>query len=78
VPGGSVFLSEATHEEPSNLLTERLVEIRRVGGDALPHPSAIPAQLQPAAEGLAEAPASAPLDIPPVGPGTTTAGGSEG
>jgi hypothetical protein len=29
----------------------------------------------PAAEGLAEAPASAPQDIPPVGPDTTTGGG---
>jgi NADH-quinone oxidoreductase subunit G len=78
VPGGSVFLSEGTHEQPANLLTERLVEIRRLGAGALPEPSAIPVQVQPAAAGLAEPPASAPQAIPPVRPGTTTAGGGEG
>jgi len=37
MPGGSVFLVEGTHEQPSNLLTEPLVAVRRVGaqdGDA--------------------------------------------
>ena len=33
VPTGSVFLSEGTREEPVNLLTEPLVEIRRVGAE---------------------------------------------
>jgi NADH-quinone oxidoreductase subunit G len=77
VPGGSVFLSEGTHDQPANVLTEPLVEIRRVGAEP-PAPSAVPAMVQPAAEGLAEAPASAPQDIPPVGPDTTTAGGGQG
>jgi NADH-quinone oxidoreductase subunit G len=74
VPGGTVFLAEGTHEQPANLLTEPLVEIRRVGSQPL-EPSALAAQLQPSAEGLAEAPASAPLPIPPVRPGTSTSGG---
>jgi NADH-quinone oxidoreductase subunit G len=77
IPSGTVFLSEGTHEQPANLLTDRLVEIRRVGAEPV-EPSALPVQLQPAAEGLAEASASAPQAIPPVGPGTATAGGSEG
>jgi NADH-quinone oxidoreductase subunit G len=77
VPGGSVFLSEGTHEQPVNLLTEPLVEVRRIGTEPLA-PSAVSAQVQPAAEGLAEAPASAPLNIPPVSPETSTGGGSEG
>jgi NADH-quinone oxidoreductase subunit G len=64
VPGGTVFLAEGTHEQPANVLTAGLVEIRRLGGASL-EPTAVAAQLQPAAEGLAEAPASAPLDIPP-------------
>jgi hypothetical protein len=76
VPGGSVFLLEGTHDEPANLLTEPLVEIRRVAGAGTEEPSAIPVILQPAAEGLTEPPASAPQSIPPVGPpGSTTAGG---
>jgi NADH-quinone oxidoreductase subunit G len=78
VPGGSVFLSEGTHEQPSNLLTEPLVEVRRIAGAALMEPSALAVQVQPAAEGLAEAPASAPLPIPPVGPDSAVQGGSEG
>jgi NADH-quinone oxidoreductase subunit G len=77
VPGGSVFLSEGTHEQPANVLTEPLVEIHRVGAAALAA-SAVAAQVQPAAEGLAEAPASAPLAIPPVAPGTSSAGGDVG
>jgi NADH-quinone oxidoreductase subunit G len=77
VPGGTVFLAEGTHDQPANVLTEPLVEIRRVGAEPL-SPSAVPAMVQPAAEGLAEAPASAPQDIPAVGPDTTTAGGGQG
>jgi NADH-quinone oxidoreductase subunit G len=78
VPSGSVFLSEGTHEQPANALTAGLVEVRRAGGAAL-EPTAVAAQLQPAAEGLAEAPASAPLDIPPTSGGPETiGGGSEG
>jgi NADH-quinone oxidoreductase subunit G len=77
VPGGSVFLAEGTHDQPANALTEPLVEIRRVGAEPL-EPSALAAQVQPAAEGLTEAPASAPQAIPPVAPDTTTRGGSEG
>ena len=65
IPGGSVFLAEGTHEQPANALTEPLVEIRRVGGPAAAEPSAVPAQVAPAAEGLAEMPPSAPLPIPP-------------
>jgi hypothetical protein len=72
-----VFLSEGTREDPVNRLTEPLVEIRRVGAEATV-PSAVAAQVQPAAEGLAEAPASAPQPIPPVTPGSATAGGGEG
>ena len=36
----------------------------------------MPAQVAPAAEGLSEAPASAPLDIPPTSGGEKTVGGS--
>jgi hypothetical protein len=60
VPGGSVFLVEGTHEQPANALTDPLVQVRRVGGGA-----AAPALVTPAGEGHAEAPASAPLNIPP-------------
>jgi NADH-quinone oxidoreductase subunit G len=75
IPDGSVFVAAGTHEEPANLLTEPLAEVRRVGGANGHEPSAIAAQIQPAVEGLAEAPASAPLPIPPTTEGT---GGSEG
>ena len=34
VPGGSVFLAEGTHDQPANLLTDPVVEVRRVGGAA--------------------------------------------
>jgi NADH-quinone oxidoreductase subunit G len=77
VPGGTVFLAAGTHEQPANLLTERLVEVRRVApASADGHrPSALAAQVQPAVEGLAEAPASAPQPIPPTAGGT---GGDQG
>jgi NADH-quinone oxidoreductase subunit G len=65
VPAGSVFLSEGVQGEPANRLTDPLVSVRRVAGAAAPEPSAVPAQVAPAAEGLAEMPPSAPLPIPP-------------
>jgi NADH-quinone oxidoreductase subunit G len=68
VPSGSVFLLEGTQEEPANLLTQPLVSVRPVGGMA-PLPEATPALLTPVGEGYAEAPPSAPLDIPPTGDG---------
>jgi NADH-quinone oxidoreductase subunit G len=66
VPVGSVFLAEATEEQPVNSLAEPLVEIRRIGLEPIA-PSALAAQVTPAGEGLAEAHASAPQNIPPVG-----------
>jgi NADH-quinone oxidoreductase subunit G len=65
VPAGSVFLSEGVHGQPANRLTEPLVSVRRVAGAAAPEATAVPAQVAPAAEGLAEMPPSAPLPIPP-------------
>ena len=67
VPKGSVFLADGTPEEAANLLIEPLVEIQRIGGHD-PGASAVAAQLDPAAD-LAEARPSAPLEIPPTGPG---------
>jgi NADH-quinone oxidoreductase subunit G len=46
------------------VLSPGLVEIHRVGAGPV-DPSAVPAQVQPAVEGLAEMPPSAPLPIPP-------------
>jgi NADH-quinone oxidoreductase subunit G len=76
VPGGTVFLAEGTHEQPANVLTEAMVEVRRIGGASPAGASALPAQVSPAVEGLAEAPASAPMDIPPTTGGEKTSGGS--
>jgi NADH-quinone oxidoreductase subunit G len=79
VPVGSVFVAAGTHEQAANLLTEPLVEVRRVAGGDGAVPTAIAAQVQPAVEGLAEPPASAPLDIPPTaGGGGAIGGGSQG
>ena len=79
VPHGSVFVAAGTHEQPANALTGALVEVRRVGGPEHDGASAAPVQSTPAAEGLAEAPASAPMNIPPTaGGGTTTGGGHTG
>jgi NADH-quinone oxidoreductase subunit G len=64
IPSGTVFLAEATQEEPANVLTGSLVTIERVGGAGW-EPSAVAQQLTPAAEGLSEMPPSAPLPIPP-------------
>jgi NADH-quinone oxidoreductase subunit G len=67
VPAGSVFLLEGTHEEPANALSDRVVEVlpsRRVADQS----AATPVIVTPAGEGQAEAPASAPLTLPPVDP----------
>ena len=65
VPAGSVFVVEGTRSEPANALTEPLVEVRRVGGVSTALPSGAPVVHAPSAEGLSEAPASAPLEGPP-------------
>ncbi|CAA9518695.1 MAG: NADH-ubiquinone oxidoreductase chain G, partial [uncultured Solirubrobacteraceae bacterium] len=65
VPTGSVFVVEGTASDGANLLTDPLVEVRRVGGVATAVPSGQPVVHQPAVEGLAEAPQSAPLESPP-------------
>ena len=75
LPHGSVFLAAGTREEPANVLTQPLVAVRRVGPPAPPEPSAIPAMVTPAGEGLAEAPASAPQPDPGIHP---PAQGSDG
>ena len=64
VPRGTVFIAEGTPDQPSNVLTAAVVEIVRVGGPEL-QPGAVAVQVAPAVEGLAEAPPSAPLEIPP-------------
>ena len=64
VPHGTVFIAEGTPDQPSNVLTTALVEIVRVGGPEL-RPGAVAIQVTPAVEGLAEAPPSAGLEIPP-------------
>ncbi len=64
VPQGSVFLAEGTREDRPNVLAPGLVEIHRIGPGSI-EPSAVPAQMQPAVEGRAEMPPSAPLPIPP-------------
>jgi NADH-quinone oxidoreductase subunit G len=64
IPGGSVFIAEGTREEPANVLVDGAVEVRRIGGPPPAEPSAVAAQVAPAAEGLAEPPPSAPLPLP--------------
>ena len=54
----------ASREDNANVLPGGLVEVHRVGPGPT-DPSAAPAQVQPAVEGLAEMPPSAPLPIPP-------------
>jgi NADH-quinone oxidoreductase subunit G len=63
VPGGSVFLAAGTHEQPANVLTDPMVEVRRLGPPTPPAPEASAAAVisTGAAEGLAEAPSSAPV-----------------
>jgi NADH-quinone oxidoreductase subunit G len=65
VPPGSVFVAAGVNAEPANRLTDPLVTVRRVAGRDTPEPSAVAAQVTPAAEGLAEMPPSAGLPIPP-------------
>jgi NADH-quinone oxidoreductase subunit G len=77
IPAGSVFVAEGTREEPGNLLTEAMVQVRRVGAPETPVPSGVPTQVAPAAEGYAEAPPSAPLDLPPT-PGISSSQREEG
>jgi NADH-quinone oxidoreductase subunit G len=67
VPNGSVFAATGIADQPANALTGDLVRVRRIAAPPAPEPSAVPAVLTPAVEGLAEAPPSAPLDIPPDG-----------
>ncbi len=64
VPNGSVFIAEGTPDQPSNVLTDALVQIVRIAGPDL-QPGAVAVQVAPAVEGLAEAPPSAGLEIPP-------------
>ncbi len=64
VPAGSIFLAEGIAQDNANVLTEGLVEVHRVGPGSV-KPTAVAAQVQPAVEGLAEMPPSAPLPIPP-------------
>jgi NADH-quinone oxidoreductase subunit G len=59
VPLGSVFLAEATVEEPANALTGALVEVQRVAEPAAHEPGTAAVQSTPATEGLA-----APLNLP--------------
>jgi NADH-quinone oxidoreductase subunit G len=74
IPHGTVFIAEGTHDNPANALTERTVAVRRIGpGAGVDGVGAV--QAVGAAEGLAEMPPSAPLDIPPVAGGEGTVGG---
>ena len=64
IPAGTVFLAEGIAQDNANVLTGGLVEVHRVGPGPT-EPTAAAAQVQPAVEGLAEMPPSAPLPIPP-------------
>jgi NADH-quinone oxidoreductase subunit G len=65
VPAGSVFVAEGVAEHNANVLTHGIVEVHRVGPGST-DPSTRPIQSQPAVEGLAEMPPSAPqLPTPP-------------
>ena len=66
VPGGSVFLAEGTHEQPPTCSPSRWSRCASARARRA-EPSA-GREVAPAAEGLAEMPPSAPLDIPPSGP----------
>jgi NADH-quinone oxidoreductase subunit G len=76
VPGGSVFLVEGTEEDPANLLSDSVVEVRRVGGPIAGEPSAAGVVSTPAGEGHGEMPQSAPLPLPPVQPPSQTEEGT--
>jgi NADH-quinone oxidoreductase subunit G len=75
IPAGSVFVAEGTHADPANALTERTVEVRRIGGAPELHDAALAVQAAPGIEGRSEMPPSAPLDIPPASGGEGTVGG---
>jgi len=77
IPAGSVFVAEGTRDEPGNVLTEPMVEVRRIGGPATPEVTSLPAQVTPAGEGHAEALPSAPLDLPPT-PGISASQSEDG
>jgi NADH-quinone oxidoreductase subunit G len=65
VPAGTVFLAEGIASDNANVLTDGLVEIHRVG-PAPNEPTGAPVVAQPAVDGLAEMPPSAPqLPVPP-------------
>ena len=64
IPSGTVFLAEGTSADQANRLTERTVEVKRVGPGSH-EPSAVAVQVTPGIEGRSEMPASAPLPIPP-------------
>ena len=63
VPAGSVFLAEGTHEDTANVLTGG--SSRCTGSGRPARADRMPPHSQPAVEGLAEMPPSAPLPIPP-------------
>jgi NADH-quinone oxidoreductase subunit G len=65
-PAGSVFVAEGVEGAPANVLTGAFVSIERAAGPAVPEPSAVPMQVSPAVEGLAEMPPSAPLPQAPL------------
>src|SRR3954467_10908038 len=48
---GSVFIAEGTHDAPPTALPAPLVAVRGVAGPPAPEPTAVPAQVAPAAEG---------------------------
>src|SRR5829696_1337795 len=55
VPGGTVFLASGTHEQPANVLTEPMVQVKRVGppagGAAAAGDGPVATQVAPAVEG---------------------------
>jgi hypothetical protein len=57
------------------VLPELLFRCPRSAGDEAPLPAGTPVIVTPAGEGMAEAPASAPMDIPPTR-GDSEIGGS--
>jgi len=77
IPHGSVFIAEGTAEDPSNVLSEALVAVRRIGGQGDEGDTgAAVVQSAPGPEGLAEAAPSAPLAIPPGGASQSEDGSS--
>jgi len=76
LPHGTVFVAAGTLEQPANVLAGPLAEVRRVGPPEPPEPSAVPAMVTPAGEGMAEMPASAPQPDPGVRPPSQSSDGS--